>query len=139
MIKNCDNCLHQKDTSDLCNYCIEINKHGETTRQLWISRTGDGEKMKTDQSAKADAGKPQFTLVPKQIIYAIERVRNYGTQKYSDPDNWKRVEPDRYWEATLRHILAAWNDYGAKDEESGLLHIEHAACNLAFLLEMMEE
>lgn len=91
-----------------------------------------------DQTAKADAGKLQLTLVPRKIIYSIAKVRKYGTAKYGEKDNWKRVEPDMYWEATLRHILAAWEDYNAVDPESGLLHIEHASCNLAFLLEMME-
>lgn len=93
--------------------------------------------MVQDQAAKADAGKPQLTLVPTQIIYAIERVRKYGTEKYGSPDNWKRVSIDRYWEATLRHILAAWNDILSVDEESGLRHIDHAICNLAFILELL--
>ena len=92
-----------------------------------------------DQTAKADGGKLRFSLVPKQIIYAVAKIRKYGTDKYHDPDNWKRVEPERYWEAALRHMMAAWNDYEAVDEESGFMHIEHAACNLAFLLEMIEE
>lgn len=92
-----------------------------------------------NQDAKADAGKLQLSLVPPEVIKAVARVRRYGNEKYHDPDNWKKVEPQRYWEATLRHIVAAWNDYTATDAESGLLHIEHACCNLAFLLEMMED
>lgn len=91
-----------------------------------------------DQTAKADAGKPDLTLVPTQIIYEIERIRSYGTAKYKDRDNWKRVSIDRYWQATLRHILQAWDDVGAIDHESGLLHISHAACNIAFILELMK-
>lgn len=92
-----------------------------------------------DQNAKADAGKPDFTLVPTQIIYEIEKIRNYGTKKYGDRDNWKKVSIERYWQATLRHILQAWDDVGATDRESGLLHISHVACNLAFILELMKE
>lgn len=91
-----------------------------------------------DQSAKADAGKPDLTLVPPQILLEIERVRAYGTAKYGDRDNWKKVSLERYWQATLRHILASWNDVGAVDPESGLKHIAHAACNLAFIFEMMK-
>jgi hypothetical protein len=90
-----------------------------------------------DQEAKADAGKPIFSLVPKQIIYEIEKVRKYGTQKYKDPENWKRVEIERYHEALLRHTLAVWNDIEARDEESGLLHLSHIATNVAFLIEMI--
>lgn len=44
----------------------------------------------------------------------------------------------RYHEALLRHILKAWTDPYAVDPESGLLHIEHAACNIAFLLAQKE-
>ena len=88
------------------------------------------------QAAKADAGKVRPTLVPPSLVLAVAEIREYGCQKYHDPDNWKRVEPQRYWEATLRHAIAAWNDYTAVDDESGLPHIHHMACNLAFLIEM---
>ena len=93
-----------------------------------------------DQKAKSDSGKMRLSLIPREVIYGIARVREYAvTTKYKDPDNWKKVEPQRYWDATLRHIVAAWDNYKARDEESGLLHIEHACCNLAFLLEFMEK
>ena len=94
-----------------------------------------------NQEAKADAGKPVFSMVPKEIIYGIERVRSYGNAKYPDggTDNWKRVSTDRYWEALLRHVLAAWYNYKAVDPESGLLHLEHISTNCAFLLELIKE
>lgn len=90
-----------------------------------------------DQSAKADNGKPILSTVPKQIIYEIEKVRSYGTKKYGDVDNWKKVEIERYHEALLRHTLAIWNDIEAVDEESGLKHLSHIATNCAFILEML--
>ena len=96
-------------------------------------------KSKDNQSAKADAGKPELSLVPKKIIYEIEKVRRYGTQKYKDKDNWKKVELERYHQALLRHTLAIWNDIGAKDKESGLLHLSHIATNVAFILELMND
>ena len=92
-----------------------------------------------NQSAKADSGKPNLSLVPKQIIYEIEKVRNFGVQKYKEPDNWKKVELERYHQALLRHTLAIWNDVQAKDKESGLLHLSHIACNIAFILELMND
>lgn len=92
-----------------------------------------------NQQAKADSGKPNLSLVPKQIIYEIEKVRSFGVKKYKDPENWKRVELERYHQALLRHTLAVWEDINAKDKESGLLHLSHIACNVAFLLEMMNE
>ena len=92
-----------------------------------------------NQSAKADSGKPILSYVPKEIIYEIEKVRSFGVKKYKEPDNWKKVELERYHEALLRHTLAIWDDVGAKDSESGLLHLSHMATNIAFILELMKE
>ena len=96
-------------------------------------------RRKTSNTAKADAGKPHPSYVPPALIRSVMRVREYGNAKYHDPDNWRTVEPERYHDALLRHILAAWVDPYAVDPESGLLHLEHAACNIAFLLSMKEE
>ena len=92
-----------------------------------------------NQDAKADGGKPILSLVPKEIIYEIEKVRSFGVKKYKDPDNWKKVEMERYHQALLRHTLAVWEDINARDKESGLLHLSHIATNVAFLLEMMKD
>lgn len=91
-----------------------------------------------DQTAKADAGKLQLTLVPTAAIRAVARIRMYGNEKYGDPDNWKQVEPERYRDAAFRHFLAYLDDPESKDEESGLPHLWHLACNIAFLCEMEE-
>lgn len=92
-----------------------------------------------NQQAKADSGKPILSLVPTEIIKEIEKVRSYGVKKYKEPDNWKQVEIERYHEALLRHTLAIWNDIGARDSESGLLHLSHIATNVAFILELMKD
>ena len=94
---------------------------------------------RADQSAKTDAGKIRPTLVPPALIEAVAAVREYGCSKYHDPDNWRSVEPQRYWEATLRHALAAWDNYEATDAESGLPHLAHMACDIAFILQIMKE
>ena len=88
------------------------------------------------QDAKADQGKAKLTLVPRKIIYDIARVREYGTQKYHDPENWRNVEPERYRDAAFRHFLSYLDDPNGVDEESGLSHLAHLACNIAFLCEM---
>lgn len=89
-----------------------------------------------DQTAKADAGKARLTLVPRKIIWAIAKIREYGTNKYKDPDNWKRVEKERYKDAAFRHFLAYLDDEKSTDDESGFEHLWHLACNVAFLIEM---
>ena len=91
-----------------------------------------------DQKAKADKGKPKLTLVPRQIIFDIAAIREYGNNKYPDggPDNWKNVEVQRYRDAAFRHFMAYLDDPYGVDEESGLPHLWHLACNIAFLCEM---
>lgn len=101
----------------------------------------EGKKPKAEepapaQEAKADAGKERLTLVPMQIIWDIAKVREFGNAKYGDPNNWKRVEPERYREAAFRHFLKYIDDPLGVDEESGLPHRFHLECNLAFLAEM---
>ena len=102
----------------------------ETVRSEMQSRANN------PQKAKADAGKPQLTLVPRRMLTMIARVREYGTKKYGDPDNWKQVEKKRYRDAAFRHLVAYLDDPEGRDEESGLPHIAHLACNIAFLCEM---
>lgn len=88
------------------------------------------------QDAKKDQGKVKLTLVPLKIIWAIARVRMFGTLKYKDPDNWKLVEAQRYRDAAYRHWLKYLENPKSKDEESGLPHLWHLACNIAFLIEL---
>lgn len=94
-------------------------------------------KSKEQQEAKADRGKPRISLVPMQILWDVAEIREYGTKKYKDPDNWKRVEMQRYVDALLRHTLAFVEDPERLDEESGLAHYKHMACNMAFISELM--
>ena len=92
-----------------------------------------------NQTIKADAGKPRLTLVPPQIIYDIAEVREYGNRKYGDPENWRQVEPQRYRDAAFRHFLAYLRDSNSTDKESGISHLKHLACNIAFLAELESE
>ena len=120
-------------------FCDAIKQHYIPVWKVEIQKEGLLPEDDTNQSAKADDGKPILSYVPKQIIYDIEKVRSFGVKKYKDPDNWKRVGIERYHQALLRHTLAVWEDINARDKESGLLHLSHIACNVAFLLEMMNE
>ena len=95
-------------------------------KSLWV---------KPSDEAKADQGKVRPTLVPASLVWAVAEIREYGCKKYHDPDNWKQVEPQRYRDALYRHLLAYFS--GEKnDPESGLPHLHHAACNIAFLIEL---
>lgn len=89
-----------------------------------------------NQDIKSDAGKPKLTLVPTKIIEDIARVREHGVAKYGAKESWRAVEVDRYQNATYRHWLAYLADPEGKDEDSGLPHLWHVACNIAFLCEL---
>lgn len=70
---------------------------------------------------KYDTGKPKLSLVPQQILTDIARIREYGVAKYGDAENWRKVEPERYFDACLRHLSAmVTNGISAIDSESGL-------------------
>ncbi len=95
-------------------------------------------KETTDYHAKQDYGKAKLSLVPRRIIWDVAAIREYGNDKYPDggPDNWKSVEPERYRDAAYRHFLGYLDDPKSVDSESGLPHLWHLACNIAFLCEM---
>ena len=88
---------------------------------------------------KYDEGKPKLTLCPTEIITAVARGREYGVKKYGDSDSWKDVEPQRYRDAAFRHFVSYINDLSGVDEESGLPHLWHLACNIAFLCAMEKD
>ena len=96
----------------------------------------ESEVSMSDQSAKADAGKLQLTLVPPELIEAVAVVRMYGNAKYPDggPNNWQKVEKERYRDALCRHLLAYLREPYGIDYESGLPHLYHLLCNGAFLI-----
>ena len=87
-----------------------------------------------DQIAKRDAGKPRPTLVPVKAIRAIAAVREKGCQKYGDPENWRKVEPQRYRDAAYRHWLAYLENTDSIDEESGLPSLWHLLTDIGFLV-----
>ena len=89
--------------------------------------------------AKDDSGKRKLSLVPRKIIWDIAAIREYGNAKYGDPNNWRKVEPERYRDAAFRHFLKYLDDPHGVDDESGLPHLWHLACNIAFLCEMEDK
>ena len=87
------------------------------------------------QDIKSDDGKPRLSLVPREILYDVAKVREYGVEKYGAKESWREVEVERYRDAAFRHFLSYLDDPQGKDEESGLPNLWHLACNIAFLCE----
>ena len=135
---------HPHEAARLMGYEVVEDEHTKTHEKTHADaienarvHLEDADMDKPDQQAKADQGKPCPSLCPVSLIEAVTAVRMFGLQKYHDPDNWKQVEPERYRDALYRHWLAYLK--GEKyDQESGLPHLWHLACNAAFLIEMEE-
>lgn len=85
---------------------------------------------------KHDSGKTRLTLVPQEIIWAIAKVREHGCKVYGDSESWRKVETERYRDAAYRHWLKYLAEPNGMDEESGLPHLWHVACNISFLIEL---
>ena len=129
-------------SNKMCGNCRKYHSGCEETGYRLTDDSCDSyvpSKGSEEPEAKADQMKPHPTYVPVEIINAVMRIREYGTQKYHDPNNWRKVSLERYHDAFLRHVLAMWNDPYSVDDESGFLHLEHVCCNAAFMLELMKE
>ena len=89
--------------------------------------------MKKPQAIKHDIGKTRYDLLPPEALEAVARVLTFGAKKYGDRNWEKGLDYDRIFAAAQRHM---WAHHGGEklDPESGLSHLAHAACNLAFLL-----
>lgn len=89
----------------------------------------------TTGGRKFDGGKLRYGLIPPLAQAEMVKVLTFGAEKY-EPDNWKKV-PDsktRYFDALERHVWA-WKMGEEIDPESGIHHLAHAMCCLAFLYE----
>lgn len=85
-----------------------------------------------DQSLKADGEKLRMELIPTSAYIGLGRVLTYGANKYA-PNSWQGVEYERYVGALIRHLVSFIDDPTGRDDESGLLHIEHLLANAVFL------
>ncbi len=86
---------------------------------------------------KYDSGKLLFSCLTRGLalpLRAVAAVLTYGAQKYKR-DSWQTVPnaKERYEDALDRH-LNAWKSGEQRDEESGMLHLAHAACNVLFIM-----
>lgn len=85
---------------------------------------------------KFDQDKPPLDLLAKVALELEAQVMAFGARKYSKHGwrsgtdmNWTRLTA-----AAMRHIFA-FNEGEDLDPESGLSHLAHARCCLAFLIE----
>lgn len=89
--------------------------------------------MRADEPAsKYDAGKPAYDLIAPEFLEGTAAVLSYGAAKYA-ARNWEKgMSWGRCFAALMRHSWAWWRGE-EHDPESGLHHLDHAACCLMFL------
>lgn len=84
---------------------------------------------------KYDNEKVRLELLPPAWLSGVGMVLTYGAKKYA-PWNWaKGIQMSRLLGACLRHVLAFMGGEDT-DPETGLCHLYHASCCLAFASEM---
>ena len=91
------------------------------------------------QPQKFDGGKIRLELIPPEWTWGVGAVLTFGAQKYA-AGNWATgngFEWSRLIGATERH-LTAFKSGENLDPESGLSHLYHAGCMLAFLAAHVE-
>lgn len=116
--------IHEKDTE---------------TIDLFTNMKKKAESMTQEQGKKYDSNKPMAGAVIRvfpQAIMAIGTVIREGAKKYPNPNNWKlnnNIE-ERYFDSLIRHMCKHFSGQ-VKDEDTGLLHLIHAAWNSIAILE----
>lgn len=92
---------------------------------------------------KADESKTRLELIPPEFIFAVGSVLTFGASKYADRNWEKGMKWSRPFGAAMRHLWAWWGGRGPTtrnfllgdlDAETGMSHLWHAGCCLAFLI-----
>lgn len=88
---------------------------------------------RTAEGRKDDQAKVRIDLMPPEAVEAISAVLTFGARKYGDR-NWENgMAWGRVFGALMRHMWAWWR--GEKsDPETGMSHLWHAGCCIAFLI-----
>lgn len=125
---------------------------GKSFNQVWFEESAEvpldtikgmsndvwwvAEEPNAEGGIKFDSKKARPTLLLKSMPNAVQEVIDVlelGARKYA-PDNWKKVENERYHDAMLRHVLS-YLAGETHDPETSKHHLAHAVCNMLFLIE----
>lgn len=88
----------------------------------------------------SDPKKPKMTLLPFNALEYCARVQEFGNSKPGrTPLDWASRPAQDLVDAALRHIGKDQYVLGISDEESGLMHLAHAAQSLLLALAIMVE
>lgn len=89
-------------------------------------------KVASKQGMKFDDDKVRLELLPPEALWGTAKILTFGAKKYADRNWEKGINYSRVYGAMLRHMTAWWMGEN-EDPETGLSHLHHAACCVAFL------
>lgn len=85
------------------------------------------------EGVKFDQGKAPYHLLPPELLDGVAQVLAFGANKYSER-NWEfGMAWSRPFGALMRHMWSWWRGE-SKDPETGMSHLWHAGCCIAFLM-----
>lgn len=83
---------------------------------------------------KTEEGKPPLGLIPREFLESTSLALDFGNKTKYSRHSWRKgMEWQRLIDAALRHVTA-FNDGEDTDPDSGLSHLAHASCCIAFLI-----
>lgn len=90
---------------------------------------------------RLNKGKVELSQCPVSLTTAVSMVLMKSSKKYSgkyEDANWQRgMDFSTVYNCLQRHITK-WYNGEDLDSETGLNHLYHVACNVAFLIEYIE-
>lgn len=89
------------------------------------------------EGRKDDGDKARYDLIPPELLEATASVLTFGAKKYGERNWEKGMKWGRPFAALMRHMWAWWRGE-ARDPETGMSHLWHAACCIAFLIAFEE-
>lgn len=81
-----------------------------------------------------------WSYAPMQSIAEVVRVFGLGAKKYA-PRSYRNMPRERWherYDAAIGHLAKCAEDYGAREGESGMRHLAHAATNILILMDLAE-
>lgn len=89
------------------------------------------------EGIKHDYNKVRLELYPPEALLATAQVLTFGAKKYRDRNWEKGIHFSRVFGALMRHLWSWWRGEDL-DPETGLNHLHHAGCCIAFLQTYVE-
>lgn len=125
---------HTSDGGDIIRYRrLRENEVREAAAKSPALNTDRAQVAVWPEGRKDDGGKSPYHLLPPEFLESTTAVLAFGAAKYQERNWEKGMAWSRCFSALMRHMWAWWRGEKA-DPETGLSHLAHASCCIAFLL-----